>query len=481
MRSPCFSTAFAVVTTSITIGCKSYEPPAFVDAAIDAAAETDGSVVSDTPDALVLDVPDGRTPDVDGDESCTSTWTTASCAGKCGRLNDNCGTSQDCGDPCVAPQTCSALKANECGCKAKTCADLGKTCGDASDGCGGSLTCGTCAAACTPTGCAGAVEVAVAIKHVCARLADGSAWCWGDNIYGKLGDGTVETRTVPSKVPIPAAVAITVGDNHSCTLLADRTVQCWGINEHGELGDGTNAPRLNPVTVSGLTGVDQIIAGAQHTCARIGGSVKCWGRGIQGQIGDGSSLERNTPTAVSGVTDAVGMAVGSYHACVLRSSKRVSCWGENNDGQLGDGSTTRSLSPVDAGGGYSLIFSGGNRTCALLPSGGTCWGAGQKTPTAESAIAGARSLALAYDSRCMIDASGIPYCWGSNTFGQLGDGTKVEKLSPTRLVDVASASSISTFALSFGAWTCAVSNGAVYCWGKTPFGVDATTPQKINW
>jgi alpha-tubulin suppressor-like RCC1 family protein len=340
-------------------------------------------------------------------------------------------------------------------------------------------TAGSCAAACTPSGCADAVELAMGSYHVCARLSDGSVWCWGDNTYGRLGDGTIDTRVNPKRVTLEAAIGITAGESHTCALLRDQTVKCWGANGFGEVGDGTNETRLTPTPVKGLAKVDQIAAGAAHTCARMGGTVKCWGNNVFDQLGDGSTLNKSTPVQVSGMSDAVTIAMGGYHGCAIRPSKTLYCWGDNDAGALGDGSVVRRKTPnlVPGSSGTEAVFAGSTLTCALTSTSASCWGGGQKTPVPDSSIIGARHVALDITLRCMIDSAGAPYCWGTNSSGQVGDGTLEKRDTPTALRGLATASAIAVA----GTWACAISNGAVYCWGSTPFGIKSSTPQVIAW
>jgi len=156
------------------------------------------------------------------------------------------------------------------------------------------------------TGLTKAVAVAAGDFHSCAALADGTARCWGGNFNGSLGDGTTTARLTPvavslaSLTPGPAfATTIAAGSGHTCALLADGTGACWGDNAFGKLGDGTTTDRFTPVRVL-LTNSGPLATGMDHTCTVAADGVpRCWGDNSFGQIGDGTTLPRLTPKRVS--------------------------------------------------------------------------------------------------------------------------------------------------------------------------------------
>ena len=86
--------------------------------------------------------------------------------------------------------------------------------------------------------------------HTCALKSNGTVWCWGNNYYGQLGDGTYVDKNIPVQVlNLTNVIQISAGEDHTCALKSDGTVWCWGRNDEGQLGDGTNVSKNIPVQV----------------------------------------------------------------------------------------------------------------------------------------------------------------------------------------------------------------------------------------
>ncbi|MEO5368135.1 MAG: Ig-like domain-containing protein, partial [Magnetococcus sp. WYHC-3] len=311
-------------------------------------------------------------------------------------------------------------------------------CGQNSDGQIGDGTNGTDRYTLVQTvGLSGVTKIAGGNLHTVALKSDGTVRAWGYNGYGQLGDGTTTTRLTPVQVSgLTGVVAVDAGSTHTVALKSNGTVWTWGANTSGQLGDGTTINRPTPVQVSGLTGVTAIAAGNIRTFAlKSDGTVWAWGYNYSGDIGDGGAPgNRLTPVQVSGLTGVTAIAAGSYHSLALKSDGSVWAWSLNNCGQLGDGTTTQRTTPVQVSG---------------LTNGVTAIAAGLY-----------HSLALKSD--------GSVRAWGYNGYGQLGDGTTINRLTSVQVSGLTSGVTAITAGASHT--LARKSDTTVWVWGYNAYG-----------
>ena len=243
----------------------------------------------------------------------------------------------------------------------------------------------------------GAVKISAGYGHNCALTSSGVLSCWGVNGSGELGDGGTESNcpigiafnAYCSNIPVnvmnlsSGVKTISAGNGFTCALTSSGSVMCWGNNIWGELGDGTTINSDIPVNVSGLSsGVIAVSAGlGGHVCAlSSSGGLKCWGDNDSGQLGNVTNVVINPlPVNVAGLGSGVAaVSAGVWHTCALTKKGAVKCWGENISGELGDGSTIESTSPKGVrglGSGVVEISAGSEHTCALTDTGHLkCWG-----------------------------------------------------------------------------------------------------------
>lgn len=310
------------------------------------------------------------------------------------------------------------------------------------------------------------VEVAGGREHVLALDGAGSVWSWGDGSKGALGYGSLTDRRTPGPVPgLGVVTQVAAGHYHSLALLQDGTVRGWGMNSLGQLGDGTTRRRPSPVRVTGLTDVTFVAGGRDASYAVLSdGTVMAWGGGASGELGNGTTTTRQaTPVRVGGPAALTGVsqvAVGRNHAIALLADGTLRAWGLNSSGQLGDGTRTTRTTPVvvktssgDPVHGVVQVTAGALHSVALLADGTVLtWGegsrgqlgSGSKTDRLFAApVTGLPVIARVGNGRdhtiAITSAGGDVYAWGMNDDGQLGDGTTTNRLRPVLVPGVTGA------------------------------------------
>jgi alpha-tubulin suppressor-like RCC1 family protein len=218
-------------------------------------------------------------------------------------------------------------------------------------------------------------QVATGIEHTCAIATDQNAYCWGLNSRGQLGVAVADTITRFVPTPVYGGFkfsSITAGAAHTCALTVDRTAFCWGWNANGQLGDGTLASRVAPTVVSGGLTFQSIGAGEQWTCGLTTlGKAYCWG------AVPGVSATQATPQTYPSAPTFSSLSVGGTHACALTPDGTAYCWGGNNAGQVGDSTTINRSVPTKVSGNFKFasITAGDAHTCGRLTDNSVvCWG-----------------------------------------------------------------------------------------------------------
>jgi alpha-tubulin suppressor-like RCC1 family protein len=235
--------------------------------------------------------------------------------------------------------------------------------------------------------------------------ANGTAWAWGCNTFGRLGDNTATTRSSPVSVVggFTDWVQVSSGNGHSLGVRANGTAWAWGCNTSGQLGDGVTSVRSSPVSVIGdFTDWTQVSAAGLHSLGvRENGTAWAWGNNSSGQLGDNDTINVSSPVSVvGGFTDWTQVSAGSSHSLGVRANGTAWAWGLGGNGRLGDNSTIDTSSPISVVGGFTdwiEVNAGLNHSLGVRAN-GTAWG------------------------------------WGFGGNGKLGDGTTSTRSSPVLVV-----------------------------------------------
>lgn len=330
-------------------------------------------------------------------------------------------------------------------------------------------------------------ELSVSLDTSCSRLSDGSLYCWGDNQYGQVGDGTFTDQATPVRVrEVHQAVGIATSGVHTCAISKDGTVRCWGMGEQGQLGTGDlSQPKPIPSSVPGIVSAIHIALGPNHSCAALrDGTARCWGINPYGELGDGTTRQRPVPTAVLELSGATRLSAGDDRSCAVLFDGTLRCWGYNADGQLADGTRTTQLKPVAVLGLVDVVQVevGKWDICSVLGDSSVfCWGingleydggsdavnegpsAHADTPSKVAFLSGTTQLSVGPSHTCARLKDGRIKCVGSNRFRQLGiegshsgpAGDIVPNLPAMDQVEVGLHH------------TCARSKREVWCWGQS--------------
>jgi alpha-tubulin suppressor-like RCC1 family protein len=388
-------------------------------------------------------------------------------------------------------------------------------------------------------------KLGVELHMTYALRSDGTVWTWGYNDCGQLGDGTTTSRNTPAPVAgITNVIDVAYGYHAVYALHGDGTVSAWGNNQMGLLGDARYSYHPWPVQVSGLSNITTlesmpgspswyfakasdgtvwtwghnnyngeynvradgssagytipgpwpsfsatVIDTASSINSAAGyvllqdGTVWSMGYNDYGQLGDGNLSHQPEPhgryyqdysetfVQVSGLTDIISITAGYRSAYALRRDGTVWAWGSNRLGQLGDGSTSRQTDR------YGYDFS--------------------PTPVQVSGLTNVTSIVTdaIYDSSTVyaLRNDGSVWAWGSNRFGQLGDGSTSHQtdrngydFSPTP-VPVSGLTNVASLAAAIRSAYALLQDGTVWAWGEGGSGqlgngsdTTSTTPVQVS-
>lgn len=133
---------------------------------------------------------------------------------------------------------------------------------------------------------------------------------------------------------------------------------------------------------------------------------------------------------VSGLRGVVAIAGGGYHSLALKSDGTVWAWGWNAYGQLGNGTTTNSSVPVQVSG----------------------------LGNASSIASGPASF-----HSLVVRSDGTVWAWGTNFWGQLGNGSTTNSSIPVQVSGLTNTSSIAAGGNGYG--LALQSDGTAWAWG----------------
>jgi len=290
--------------------------------------------------------------------------------------------------------------------------------------------------------------------HSLGIKSDGTLWAWGFNSNGQLGNGdkTYVDKNIPVLIDAGSWQSISASETHSLGIKTDGTLWAWGSNTFGEIGDNAvcalsftcdvpnfiSSPTPGAVWVSVSTGLYDSFGILSD------GTLWAWGHNVNGQLGDGTLVDKLTPVQIaSPVVGAtwVSVSAGHMHTLGILSDGTLWAWGYNLYGQLGDNTSgigadkstpVQIVTPI-VGATWVKVSGGGYHTLALL-SDGTVW------------------------------------AWGYNAFGQLGDATNIDKLTPVQIIIPSAGATVASVDTNFYQSLALLSDGSLLAWGYNIYG-----------
>lgn len=357
-------------------------------------------------------------------------------------------------------------------------------------------------------------KLSAGLNHTYALQADGTLWAWGENLFSQIGDGTTTNRLTPVKIN-GIFQDVTAGAGNAVAIKGDGSVWTWGRDDYGQQGNGPLSGSVSTPTAVG-TGYAKVYSGYFHAYGvKANGVLWGWGENGYGQIGDGTTINRTAPSESIFGSDFVSIAGGILANYGIKSDGTLWAWGSNIYGQLGDGTNINRQFPVLVGSNFVLVVAG-DLSVIGIKNDGTLWAWGnnsggqlgdgtrisRNTPiqigtgfvsassggygsnvsrttdnfgntTTTYSAGGAHTLAVKND--------GSLWAWGENSYGQLGDGTTIQRLSPVKIGDgfrTAVAGGYADNSHSAAIKT----DGSVWAWGGNLKGQvgDGTTTMRLS-
>ena len=301
---------------------------------------------------------------------------------------------------------------------------------------------------------------------------------------------------------LAATTKVAAGWN-TFALKNDGTLVAMGSDAQGQLGLGRSKVFTTPVQTVGLTQARAIAAGNSHSVAlRQDGTVWTWGFNTFGQLGDGTTVGSTQPSPVPSLSGVVWVAAGFVHSVALKQDGTVWAWGSNVNGQAA-GISPIATSPVQVSGLLGVLMiaapSDGNHNLALRSDGTVwAWGSNSKgqlgdgtttdrsTPVQVRGLTNVYSVATGEKHSLAVKGDGTVWAWGSNSYGQLGDGTTADRTIPVQVQGLGAVFAV----VAAGGWDHSLlltRDGNILAWGGNYAGqlgdgttIDRGTPLQVT-
>jgi alpha-tubulin suppressor-like RCC1 family protein len=291
------------------------------------------------------------------------------------------------------------------------------------------------------------------VDFTCGVTTSGATYCWGRNSTGALGNAATPRSLTP--LPVTGGLlfrSVTAGSDHACGVAEDGVMYCWGANAEGQLGTGDTLSSSRPLPVAGALRFRSVTAGDAHTCGvTVDSLAYCWGTNRRGELGVGAHGARRGPQPVAHHRRWGTLSAGARHTCGTMADRNpaVFCWGDNFHEQINPRRSPLILGvtilwkPTYAAEPRGLVAVSAGRwhTCIVhryaLPS-VSCRGANFDDQLGQAVLGTFVQVSAGDAHTCALRKDGAVYCWGRNSAGQLGDGTRYSERRPVRIAEAVS-------------------------------------------
>jgi alpha-tubulin suppressor-like RCC1 family protein len=343
------------------------------------------------------------------------------------------------------------------------------------------------------------IDIKTADFHSIALKSDGTLYSFGENDFGQLGDGTKVTSSRPVQVKgLTNVIDFDTSNSHGAAATADGSVWVWGLNDYGQLDGSTRSDVLTPIKVNGLYDIVKVRVGNRYNLALDrNGSVWFWGYNSKGQLEDEVEDAVMSPTMfkeLKGI-EIQDIETGDFHSLALSTEGKVYSWGANDYGQLGDGSLANRYTPIEVPdlSGIRYINAKGNTSSCITGNGlALFWGESSypisrnvTVPEEVQGISSPLSIEANNNNTVELSKDGYVHSLGINKYGQLGNGSYVDRsyyssISGTPKVKKISTSPFNIFMIGVDGYIYSLGRNEVGQLGTSSSSLTSSTVQKIS-
>ena len=324
----------------------------------------------------------------------------------------------------------------------------------------------------------------------CGVTVAGRSFCWG--LYTASTSAAAIGSTPVAMADARVFASVSTATRNACALTLDGTAYCWGMNNFGQLGTGTATAAASPTPqlVSGGLKFARVKVLEDYVIGlTTSGKLYGWGRNDFQALGDGTATHRPAPVAIAAATTFLAFDVHSGYAVAIATNGAAWKWGTGWPIYEGlPASATPTLLAAASAQQFASVDLG-YLSILFLKSTGEAYALGLNPATGTDLFVLTRMapsltftrVATSGFAQMGLTSTGQLYAWGSNTWGQLGDGTTTTRSLPVAIGGALRFREIAAQQQFSAALTTA---GELYFWGRNELGIfgngaangTATTP-----